>query len=267
MSKRKDVFNSPEYRHIEEHLDEILNELEGDEETRDMTMPEAWDQDFREVLERVKKEKKQRHRRRFCRTLAAAAAAVIVLVPVIGFLGPETVEGDGIMELFEKTFVMNGKRYEMTGTNEDGLNVVDNQNPNEKFFPATNIEELNKQIAQELKHPFYKVEWVPENFEVKDAIYNTVFDTLNIELSDGKKYIYISQQFIVDFETQSNITQDEKMGGVENVELNIPIEIYKSQTDKGLSFSIVKNNTRLDCYMETEFEECKRLAESIIYGK
>ena len=38
MSRRKDVFNSPEYRHIEENLDDILKELEGDEETRNITM-------------------------------------------------------------------------------------------------------------------------------------------------------------------------------------------------------------------------------------
>lgn len=264
MSKRKDVFNSPEYRHIEDHLDEILKELEGDEETRDMTMPEAWDQDFREVLERVKKENKQRHRRKIRRTLAAAAAVVILLIPVMGILGPETVEGDGVMELFEKTFVMNGKRYGMTGTNEEGLNL-DDQNPNEKVFSATSMQELNQQIAQELKHPFYIIEWVPEGFKVKDAIYNTVFDILNIELSDGKKYIYISQQFAVDSEMQSNITQDKRVGVVENSTFGLPIEIYQSQSDDGLSFCLIINNTRVDCYMETTLGECKKLAESILY--
>ena len=80
MSRRKDVFNSPEYRHIEENLDDILKELEGDEETRNMTRPEEWDQDFREILEKVNEENRQRHRKKLRRTIAAAAAVLIVLV-------------------------------------------------------------------------------------------------------------------------------------------------------------------------------------------
>ena len=109
MSRRKDVFNSPEYRHIEENLDDILKELEGDEETRNMTMPEEWDKDFREILEKVNEENRQRHRKKLRRTIAAAAAVLIVSVPLIGFVGTETVEGDGILELFENVVNLNGK--------------------------------------------------------------------------------------------------------------------------------------------------------------
>ena len=264
MSRRKDVFNSPEYRHIEENLDDILKELEGDEETRNMTMPEEWDKDFREILEKVNEENRQRHRKKLRRTIAAAAAVLIVSVPVIGFVGTETVEGDGILELFEKNIFMNGRRYGMTGTNEEGLDI-DNQNLNEKVFSATNIDELNEEIRQELKHPFYVVQWIPNGFEVRNATYNTVFNTLNIELYNGEKYIYISQQFTVDLETQSNITQDEKVGIVENVEMALSIEIYKSQADESLSFSIVKDNARFDCYMETALDECEKLAKNIVY--
>ena len=265
MSRRKDVFNSPEYRHIEENLDDILKELEGDEETRNMTMPEEWDQDFREILEKVNEENRQRHRKKLRRTIAAAAAVLIVSVPVIGFVGMETVEGDGIMELFEKTLNINGKRYGVTGTNEEGLNI-DDQNLSEKVFLANNIEELNEEIGQELKHPFYIIGWVPEGFDVRNAVYNSVFDTLNIELTNGEKYIYISQQFTVDSQMQSNITQVERVDVVENVDMALLIDIYKSESEEGLSFSIIYNNARLDCYMETALEDCKMLAEGIIYN-
>lgn len=264
MSKRKDVFNSPEYRHIEEHLDEILNELEGDEETRDMTMPEAWDQDFREVLERVKKEKKQRHRRRFCRTLAAAAAAVIVLVPVIGFVGPETVEGDGIMELFEKNVFMNGRRYGMAGTNE--LHVgVDSENLNETIFSGSDIRKLNDELKLQVKHPFYRLNWIPEGFEVREAVYNQEFDSINVEMYNGNNYIYFSQQFIMSEETKSNVTQNNELATVINKELGVSISIYDSIADTGFSFSIIANHAKLDCYMETTLEECKTLAQGITY--
>lgn len=265
MSKRKDVFNSPEYRHIEEHLDEILNELEGDEETRDMTMPEAWDQDFREVLERVKKEKKQRHRRRFCRTLAAAAAAVIVLVPVIGFVGPETVEGDGIMELFEKNIFMNGRRYGMSGTDEEGL-MIDSQDLKEIIFSVPNMKALNSEIDEVIKHPFFKVNWVPESFEVREAVYNKEYDVFNVELHDGENYIYISQQTVGEIGGQSNVTQDEKVNTILNENLGKRIDIYRSLVDKGMSFTIVYKNTRLDCYAETSIENCEMMVENIEYN-
>lgn len=265
MSKRKDVFNSPEYRHIEEHLDEILNELEGDEETRNMTMPEAWDQDFREVLERVKKEKKQRHRSRFCRTLAAAAAAVIVLVPVIGFVGPETVEGDGILELFEKNIFMNDRRYGMAGTDENGL-AIDPQNSNEIIFCASDIKELYEKLDQEIAHPFYKLTWIPEGFSIHEAIYNKEYDALNIELYNDTKYIYLSQKVIVGLGGGNNVTEDEIVGTVQDNNIGMSVDIYQSLSESGLSFSIIDNNIKFDCYAETTLEDCVKIAESIVYN-
>ena len=160
MSRRKDVFNSPEYRHIEENLDDILKELEGDEETRNMTMPEEWDKDFREILEKVNEENRQRHRKKLRRTIAAAAAVLIVSVPLIGFVGMETVEGDGILELIEENIFMNGRRYGMAGTDEKSLKIDPEKN-SEITLSASSIEELNKKIDEEITHPFYKIGWVP----------------------------------------------------------------------------------------------------------
>src|SRR5699024_3649758 len=120
-------------RHIEENLDDILKELEGDEETRNMTMPEEWDKDFREILEKVNEENRHRHRKKLRRTIAAAAAVLIVSVPLIGFVGTETVEGDGILELIEKNVFMNGRRYGMSGTDEEEL-TIDLRDLNEVIF-------------------------------------------------------------------------------------------------------------------------------------
>lgn len=264
MSRRKDVFNSPEYRHIEENLDDILKELEGDEETRNMTMPEEWDKDFREILEKVNEENRQRHRKKLRRTIAAAAAVLIVSVPLIGFVGTETVEGDGILELFEKNIFMNGRRYGVAGTDEECLNI-DSEKINEITLSASSIEELNKKLDEEITHPFYKISWVPKEFSVQEAVYNQEYDSLNIELFNGKNYIYISQQFIFDIGVQSNVTQSESVGTVKNSNIGMSIDIYKSEADRGLSFSIVANNTKLDCYLETSVEECKMFAENIMY--
>lgn len=265
MSRRKDVFNSPEYRHIEENLDDILKELEGDEETRNMTMPEEWDKDFREILEKVNEENRQRHRKKLRRTIAAAAAVLIVSVPLIGVVGTETVEGDGILELIEKSIFMNGRRYGMSGTDEEGL-TFDQQDLNEAIFSDLDIQELNEKVDQEITHPFYKINWIPERFSVREAVYNREYDALNIEMDDGESYIYISQQTVSESGGQSTVTQDEKVATVDNENIGEKIDIYKSVVDTSLSFTIVFNNARLDCYAEIPVEECKKIAENIEYS-
>lgn len=264
MSRRKDVFNSPEYRHIEENLDDILKELEGDEETRNMTMPEEWDQDFREILEKVNEENRQRHRKKLRRTIAAAAAVLIVSVPLIGVVGTETVEGDGILEVIEKNVFMNSRQYGMAGTDEDNLSIDPEKN-NEIALSASSIEELNEKLDEEITHPFYKIGWIPKEYSVLEAVYNQEYDSLNIELFNGENYIYVSQQFILIQKIGSNVTQKESVDTVENNNIGTTIDIYKSESDTGLSFSTIVNNAKLDCYMETSMEECKMFAENILY--
>ena len=264
MSRRKDVFNSPEYRHIEENLDDILKELEGDEETRNMTMPEEWDKDFREILEKVNEENRQRHRKKLRRTIAAAAAVLIVSVPLIGFVGTETVGGDGILELIEKNIFMNGRRYGLAGTDEENL-TIDPQNLNEIIIEVDNLQDLNTELDQKITHPFLRLNWIPEGFFVREAVYNKEYDVINIELYNGTNYIYISQKTSMGPDEQSNVTQDKKTGDIVNKNLEMLITIYESVADTGLSFSIVTNNIKLDCYTETSLEECKKIAENIVY--
>lgn len=264
MNRRKDVFNSPEYRHIEENLDDILKELEEDEETRDLTMPEEWEDDFREILEKVNNEKKQRHRKKLRHTIVAAVVTVAILVPLIGLLGPKTVEGEGILELIEKNIFMNGRRYGMAGTDEESL-TIDPQNLNEIIIEVNNLQDLNTELDRKITHPFFRINWIPEEFSIHEAVYNKEYDVINIELDNGTNYIYISQKTNIETGEQSNVTQDKKIGDVINNNLEMIITIYESVADTGLSFSIVANNIKLDCYTETSLEECKRIAESIAY--
>ncbi len=142
---------------------------------------------------------------------------------------------------------------------------IDSEKKSEITLSASSIEELNKKVAEEITHPVYKISWVPKGFSVQEAVYNQEYDSLNIELFDGENYIYLSQQFIFDIGVQSNVTQSESVDTVENSNIGIVIDIYKSEADRGLSFSIVANNAKLDCYMETSIEECKMFAENILY--
>lgn len=263
MGRHKDIFKTPEYRHIEENLDDILKELEEDEEYKDLTLPEEWDREFREAMENAQKESRKKRKRR---QILAAAAAVVVLIGVSAVgLGTKAVQGDGILALFESSVEIGDKRYVEHGT--DGGMELDEKYLKEIFFSASNLEELNQQIENEIKRPFFRVNWIPENMVIKSAVYNRDFNVLNIECESetGEEWFVISQQIILQHETKTNVSDEEKLFEVENDYLNDKISIYKSIKDGYLIFQIERNNTRLDFTGSVSVEEGKQIAESIMF--
>ena len=188
MGRRKDIFKTPEYRHIEENLDDILKELEEDEEYKDLTLPDEWDREFREVMENAQKEsrKKRKHKQ-----ILAAAAVLVVLIGVSGVgLRTKVVQGDGILELFESSVEVGDRRYVGHGT--DGKLEFSEEDLSEVYFDGQTLDELNQNIYQELKRPFFRLKWIPETFEVDSAIYNSELQVLNIEFKTSDKKIYVS---------------------------------------------------------------------------
>lgn len=263
MGRRKDIFKTPEYRHIEENLDDILKELEEDEEYKDLTLPDEWDREFREVMENAQKEsrKKRKHKQ-----ILAAAAVLVVLIGVSGVgLRTKVVQGDGILELFESSVEVGDRRYVGHGT-DSGLEF-DESDLNEIVFSAENIEELNQQIENEIKRPFFRVNWIPENTTIKSAVYNSDFNVLNIECAGDveDEWFFISQQTILQHEAKTNVSDKEKLFDVENTYLQEPISIYKSIKDDYLIFQTEQNNIRLDFTGRISEEDGKKIAESIMF--
>ena len=259
MGRRKDIFKTPEYRHIEENLDDILKELEEDEEYKDLTLPDEWDREFREVMENAQKEsrKKRKHKQ-----ILAAAAVLVVLIGVSGVgLRTKVVQGDGILELFESSVEIGDRRYIFHGT-DSKIEFGEDDFP-EVSFEGETLEALNEQIYEELKRPFFRVNWIPEAFVLDSAIYNRQMGILNIEFSNEEKKIFISQQLIQDEEIKYNITEETKVDTINNENLNQNIEIYGDLTNGGLIFTIEKSNVRLDCSFTISKDECKKMVESI----
>lgn len=261
MGRRKDIFKTPEYRHIEENLDDILKELEEDEEYKDLTLPDEWDREFREVMENAQKEsrKKRKHKQ-----ILAAAAVLVVLIGVSGVgLRTKVVQGDGILELFESSVEVGDRRYVGHGT--DSELVFEAENTSEKILQASNIAELNLQIEDELKRPFFRICWIPENLEIREATYNKNFSVLNIEFRGKEEWIFISQQLVLDEGSKANLTDKENLCCVKNDKLGKDIQIYRSVEDQSLVFEVEMDNTRLDFTANISEEECKKVAENIIF--
>ncbi len=261
MGRRKDIFKTPEYRHIEENLDDILKELEEDEEYKDLTLPDEWDREFREVMENAQKEsrKKRKHKQ-----ILAAAAVLVVLIGVSGVgLRTKVVQGDGILELFESSVEVGDRKYVEHGT-DGGLELDENES-SEIVFTAENIEGLNHQVEDELKRPFFRLLWVPEMLDLEEAIYNSDFKVLNIEFKGENGWFVISQQTILQHGTKTNVSENEKIFEVENKYINDNISVYRSIKDGLLIFQIEKNNVRLDFTGSISEEDGKKIAENIVF--
>lgn len=263
MGRRKDIFKTPEYRHIEENLDDILKELEEDEEYKDLTLPDEWDREFREVMENAQKEsrKKRKHKQ-----ILAAAAVLVVLIGVSGVgLRTKVVQGDGILELFESSVEVGDRRYVGHGT-DSGLEF-DESDSTERVFLAEDIEELNQQIEEQIKRPFFRLTRIPESIMIKEAVYNTDFNVLNIEFEgkDEKEWFAVSQQTILQHGTKTNVSDKEKIFEVENSYLNQKIEVYRSIKDDLLIFQIEKKNIRLDFTGSLSEDKVKKIAKNIIF--
>lgn len=261
MGRRKDIFKTPEYRHIEENLDDILKELEEDEEYKDLTLPDEWDREFREVMENAQKEsrKKRKHKQ-----ILAAAAVLVVLIGVSGVgLRTKVVQGDGILELFESSVEVGDRKYVEHGT--DGGMEFNESESSEIVFSAQNLDELNQQIENDIKRPFFKVVWIPEGIHIKEVIYNKDFNVLNMEFEneDKTEWFFISQQTILSHGTKSNTSDNKKLSVALNTNLGEEIDIYKSIKDDLLTFAIEKNNVRLDFTGSISEEEGKKIAENI----
>lgn len=263
MGRHKDIFKTPEYRHIEENLDDILKELEEDEEYKDLTLPEEWDREFREAMENAQKESRKKRKRR---QILAAAAAVVVLIGVSAVgLGTKAVQGDGILALFESSVEIGDKRYVEHGT--DGGMEISDDSASEVVFAAQNPVELYQQIEDELKTPFFRLEWIPEEFHIQEAVYNRDYKVLNIEFGDEdqEEWFYISEESILSHGTKSGISDNQKLFDVQNTSLEEKIGVYKSIKDNLIMFEIERNNIRLDFVGNVTEKNVKEIAGNIIF--
>lgn len=260
MGRRKDIFKTPEYRHIEENLDDILKELEEDEEYKDLTLPDEWDREFREVMENAQKEsrKKRKHKQ-----ILAAAAVLVVLIGVSGVgLRTKVVQGDGILELFQINQEKGENKYISYGTDAEGTLYAENST--EVVFDTSNLDELNSQISDELKRPFFRITWIPDDLHIESAVYNKDFGVLNIELQGEENWGFISQEMITDYGSKTSIVDKKEIDVAKNENLDKEIVIYRSIKDQSITFGVEKNNIRLDFTGKISEIDGKKIAENIV---
>lgn len=267
MIRKQKIEDSPEFRYFEEHFDEMMEEMEKDSESQSFEIPEEWDRSFRKTIEETveREEKKKSRKEKLLRwgSRAVAAAAGVALVMFIGMnFSAVQVQGEGLLDVFQEMFGMNGKQYTTFGIGEK-VDMGEDAESSDIYFEADTLDEVYRQIRDELKMPMFYVNYIPEGFELEEASYNKTYNTLNIKLNNKENVIYISQQQQFDETVLGIISEDEKCIEVNNSNTNQTIWIYKSTQDNGLVFNIKMNQILLVVSCNVSENEAEKIAQSI----
>jgi len=262
MSKKNIVTENEEFKYLEENFEEMMREMEKDKETHDYQIPQIWDYDFRKTIdETLKTEQRKRSKKRMRNLSIAAGIALVTLVGVDRSL--VVVQGDGIKEVVESVFTTDGKNMVTFGTAEE--TIVEEDETYEIYFDTTSLETAYGQIREELKMPMFYVSYVPEEYKLTEARYDKTYRFLNMKFENGEKRIYFSQQQVTDLKSTGIATDEKECASALNKNLNYEIPIFQSEQDNTYIFVINKGTLVLNCRVQGEEKECRRIAENISF--
>lgn len=262
MSKKNIVTEDEDFRYLEENFEEMMKEMEKDKETHEYQIPQIWDYDFRKTIdETLEKEQCKRSRKRMRNLSIAAGIALVTLVGVDRSL--VAVQGDGIKEVVEGVFEFEDKNVVISGTTEE--TTVEEAETYEIYFDTTSLETAYEQIRAELKMPMFYVSYVPKGYKLTEVRYDKAYRFLNMKFENGENKIYLSQQQISDMKATGIAMDEKKCESVLNENLKREISIFQSEQDNTYVFVINKETLLLNCRVQGEENECRKIAESISF--
>lgn len=202
--------------------------------------------------------------KRYVKIGTMAACAVLAVTAGLN-MRMEEVQGEGLLEVFQNTFNLNGKRYVMHGSDEDlGASFEDGDSA-DIVFEADTLSEIYDQMRQELKRPMFYTEDVFDEYEVKEARYNATYHIMNIELETSVGSVFFSQEQKLDESSSGSRIDDEESGQIYNKNLDKTIMIYKSDQGSFYIFNISEGHSILTFRGAVSLEQCKKLAESVSF--
>ena len=133
MSKSVKIQDSPEFKAFKENFEATMDAMEKDPEFAQMKLPEEWERDFKETMEATWEEERQRKKKRIGKRIAIAAGVTLVTLAGLN-LGVQQVQGEGLVEFFQRTFNLGGKQYTTVDAGEDVGFQVDEDKEELIFF-------------------------------------------------------------------------------------------------------------------------------------
>lgn len=262
MSKKNIVEEDSEFRYLEEHFDEMMEEMKRDQLTQNFQISQEWDRKFRKTIDETLEELQKKSRRRKIKNAVVAAGMLLTVTACVGY-SMVAVQGEGLLEIVESVFDSNGKNYIVYGTQEETFLEQDNEE--EVYFDVTSLEKAYEEMEEEILYPIFYILYVPEQYALQEVKYNKVYKTINMIFEKEDKHIYISQQLMTGEGSSGIITDDQKIMDVQNINLNEEIAMYQSNQDDSLFFSVRHKTGILTFNGLLTPEECKKIAENIYY--
>lgn len=262
MSKKNIVEEDSEFRYLEEHFEEMMEEMKKDKLTQDFQISQEWDQKFRKTIDETLEELQKKRRRRRIKNAVVAAGVILVATACVDY-SMVAVQGEGLLDIVESVFDSNGKKYVVYGTQEETFLEQDNEE--EVYFDITSLEKAYEEMSEEILYPIFYISYVPEQYVLQEVKYNKVYKTINMIFEKEGKHIYISQQLMTDEGSSGIVTDDEKIMDIKNTNLNEKISVYQSNQDDSLVFSVRHKMGILTFNGLLTPEECKKIAENIYY--
>ena len=263
MKKNDKIQDSPEFQYYKNDFENFKKEMEEDKESADLKMPDGWEQDFKKTIDDTLDANERKRKRKIVKRIVGVAAAV-VLVVAVGNLTAESVSGENLLEMFWNQFFVGEQQHDIYG-NENEIEFNEDDETDIVYFDGTTLDDVSKQIREELKSPMFYFKYIPDGFSVEEAYYDKVYRIIDIKLVKEEEYIYIFQQRQVDVRTSGTIAENSGNISIENSNLNKKIDICKGNRDNSWTFHIDTNGIMFSVDAFISEEECIKIAENIDY--
>ena len=262
MSKSVKIQDSPEFKAFKENFEATMDAMEKDPEFAQMKLPEEWERDFKETMEATWEEERQRKKKRIGKRIAIAAGVTLVTLAGLN-LGVQQVQGEGLVEFFQRTFHLNGKQY--TTFEEDTIEILEDTDIKDLDLNGDTLNEVYDELKDTVKRPIIYITYMPEGYIVKEARYNKTYSVLNIALNNSEDWIYIFQQEHYKEANTGVINENVESTCVYNETINKDVYIYQSTQDYYVSFSLKEENCFLAVRCNLPLDECEKIIKSIKY--
>lgn len=261
MNKRNDLETGSEFEYSDDYFEKILEEMENDPEFQNFTVPDEWDREFRKTIEETLKKEKRKKMKRYVKIATMAACAVLAVTAGLN-MRMEEVQGEGLLEVFQNTFNLNGKQYTTFDVGEK-VDFYTEEEQDEVYFEITTLDDVYRQIREELKVPMFYMTYIPDGYNITEAKYSKVYNVLELKFENDMNTIYISQHQQVDEIAAGIENEEEKCLEVKNEKLDQKIFIFQSIQDNNFVFNIKVNHDLFVMRASTSLEECEKIAENL----
>lgn len=247
----------------EMYYQQIADNYEKEENKEDYNLPEEWERDYKQIISHNldKNDRKRRLKR------LSVAAAILLVVGVGSNMWSYQVSGTNVFELFSTSFGENEDNYSIIGADPNIEIFVEEENT-DKFYKGRTVNEILNSIKVDNKRPMFSFEDVFGEYRIEEAVYNSIFKTINIKIESAEGISYIIEDDMYENSGVGIKNDNEIVATIRNEKLNQDVIIYRSTTDGDNNryvFSTVVGNSQFCFDGVISFNDCEKLVKSLNY--